>query len=550
MGRVRKRRSSGRGTRYQAIARLDGREVPLGTYDTFEDAVDAWQRTEVDARRSAGGHTLAGNRITFAELVELYFTSASLESTTRKAYRSHCTSHLLPRFGTVRLRDLDAAAVGAWMNEQTKAQVSLRMRVATRSTLSSILAFAVSNGRLTHNPVGATRAPKTAPLNRRRPVLRPEQWPALRREFNDYGPETQLLLDVTIDTGLRFGELTDLRPEHLVDRGAKPYLKIETVAVWPGEKNSSNGDVVERKYYTKGSGDRKVDLSASVYAALRAHIDTHRLGPADLLFHADRLRAEHQCWRDARDAERRTAYEAQWQARLAAEPLSADRFVMTRADGKVRSGEHGRPHTFSMGCRCAHCSYANTSYSRDRRAIKRLAERGDATPRHRGPAARGRPEIREPWLSAPWWGEVVWRPALERAALQWLHWHDLRHAHATWLLAAGVPARSVQKRLGHRHLTTTEIYLGELTEADDVASYLGAYHDIFAAALRGQLWDETAEAERQVLQAASSAVTPGATVEVLGELLAQLSPEQVSQLLTQALTRGFPAAPAADVETS
>ena len=99
------------------------------------------------------------------------------------------------------LRDLDAAAVGAWMNDQIKAQVSLRMRVATRSTLSSILAFAVNNGRLTHNPVGATRAPKTAPLNRRRPVLRPEQWPALRREFNDYGPETQLQLDLTIDTG-------------------------------------------------------------------------------------------------------------------------------------------------------------------------------------------------------------------------------------------------------------------------------------------------------------------------------------------------------------
>ena len=160
--------------------------------------------------------------------------------------------------------------------------------------------------------------------------------------------------------------------------------------------------MVERKYYSTGSGDRKVDLSAAVYTALRGHIDARRLGPQDLLFQADRLRAEYRCWRDARDAEQRTAYEAQWQARLAAEPLSAERFVVTRADGTVRSGEHGRPHTFSLSCRCAHCSYANTSYSRGRRAVKRLAERGDAAPRHRGPAARGRPEIREPWLSAPW----------------------------------------------------------------------------------------------------------------------------------------------------
>lgn len=133
----------------------------------------------------------------------------------------------------------------------------------------------------------------------------------------------------------------------------------------------------------------------------------------------------------------------------------------------------------------------------------------------------------------------MWRLALRRAGLEWLHWHDLRHAHATWLLAAGVPVRSVQNRLGHRNLTTTttEIYLGELTDADDVASYLGAYHDIFQAALRGELWDPSAEAERQVLQAASTAASPAVSVDAIGELLAQLPPEQVAALLTQVLTR-------------
>ena len=65
MGRVRKRRSTGRGTRYQAIARLDGREVPLGTHDTFEDAVDAWQRAEVDASRASMRHPPPGTRPRF-----------------------------------------------------------------------------------------------------------------------------------------------------------------------------------------------------------------------------------------------------------------------------------------------------------------------------------------------------------------------------------------------------------------------------------------------------------------------------------------------------
>jgi integrase len=541
MGRVRRRRSARQGVRFLAIARLDGADVAVGTFDTFEDATDAWQRAEVGHRR--GRSPLAAGRVTFAALVEDFFASAALEASTRKAYRSHCSAHLLPRFGTRPLQQIDAAAIGAWMNDQLRDGVSVRMRVATRATLSSILQFAVVNGRLTHNPVAATRAPKRSVLDRRRTVLRPDQWPQLRREFNDYGSETQLLLDLAIDTGLRFGEITDLRPEHLVDRGSKPYIKVQTVAVWPGEAHSVGGDVVERKHYTKGVEDRRVDLSAPLHGRLRAHNDRLGLAPSELIFHAGRLREEHHVWRSGRDEDKRRAFEASWQARLAAEPISTERYVRTRPDGTTRSGEHGRPNTFSLGCRCAHCTYANTRYSRERREARRVAERGDPTPRRRGPEPKRPPSAREPWLSPQWWGEVVWRPALERAGLTWLHWHDLRHAHATWLLAAGVPVRTVQKRLGHRHLATTEIYLGELTDADDVASYLGAYHDIFAAAERGELWDEQAEAQRRLL-ASTRSVVEGVDVDTLGQLLAQLPPERMAAVLAQALGAGRPGSPA------
>jgi hypothetical protein len=41
MGFVRKRSSKTRGTRYQAIALLEGRVVELGTFDTFALATDS-----------------------------------------------------------------------------------------------------------------------------------------------------------------------------------------------------------------------------------------------------------------------------------------------------------------------------------------------------------------------------------------------------------------------------------------------------------------------------------------------------------------------------
>jgi integrase len=56
----------------------------------------------------------------------------------------------------------------------------------------------------------------------------------------------------------------------------------------------------------------------------------------------------------------------------------------------------------------------------------------------------------------------VWRRALEQAGLEggWpeyggLHFHDLRHSHATWLLALRVPMIAVSARLGHANPVIT-----------------------------------------------------------------------------------------------
>jgi site-specific recombinase XerD len=43
--------------------------------------------------------------------------------------------------------------------------------------------------------------------------------------------------------------------------------------------------------------------------------------------------------------------------------------------------------------------------------------------------------------------------------------HDLRHAHASWLLA-GSDLRSVMERMGHAQIQTTQKYLHALSEAD------------------------------------------------------------------------------------
>ena len=64
----------------------------------------------------------------------------------------------------------------------------------------------------------------------------------------------------------------------------------------------------------------------------------------------------------------------------------------------------------------------------------------------------------------------VWLPALERSGLDFhVRVHDLRHAHASWLLAGGADLKSVMERMGHTPIMTTQKYLHTLPDADDKA---------------------------------------------------------------------------------
>lgn len=70
-----------------------------------------------------------------------------------------------------------------------------------------------------------------------------------------------------------------------------------------------------------------------------------------------------------------------------------------------------------------------------------------------------------------------WSPAVTKAKLkQKVTFHNLRAAHASWLLAGGADIVVVQERLGHRQITTTQQYLGVLPDAGERA--LAAFRKI------------------------------------------------------------------------
>jgi integrase len=73
-------------------------------------------------------------------------------------------------------------------------------------------------------------------------------------------------------------------------------------------------------------------------------------------------------------------------------------------------------------------------------------------------------------LSRATFNTRYWRPAIERSGVDFaVRMHDLRHAHASWLLAGGADLKSVMERMGHSQIMTTQKYLHTLPDADDKA---------------------------------------------------------------------------------
>ncbi|MGH3628181.1 MAG: tyrosine-type recombinase/integrase [Sciscionella sp.] len=87
----------------------------------------------------------------------------------------------------------------------------------------------------------------------------------------------------------------------------------------------------------------------------------------------------------------------------------------------------------------------------------------------------------------------VWLPAIELASAEDVgrlakrpRIHDLRHSHASWLIAQGVDLPTVQRRLGHESITTTVDRYGHLMP-DQLSKAALAADTAFTAIDRGRI---------------------------------------------------------------
>jgi integrase len=61
--------------------------------------------------------------------------------------------------------------------------------------------------------------------------------------------------------------------------------------------------------------------------------------------------------------------------------------------------------------------------------------------------------------------------------------HDLRHTHAHFLLDAGISLPDVQRRLHHKSLATTGLYVKVVHREDPVDNFSGAFRQVQSQAV-------------------------------------------------------------------
>jgi integrase len=432
MGYSQKRVGRGGKPRYTAVyADIRGERRSAGTFSSKKEADKAWQRAETRQAEGRLGDPRRGRQTFRRYVTEEWLPHHVMEASTREGYTYQIDKHILPWFGSMRMIEIMPSHVREWVTDLGSKDVSPATIQKLRFILSAIFTDALNDVTFLH-PCKGIKTP-TVP---RKPlqIITPEQFDTIYEALSD--PALRLMVETDIETGLRWGELTELRVQDLEQ--PTRVLTVSRAVVQVNPKFHPSGKRFLVKEYPKDKEYRRLKLSQQLAVKLAAHIKDAGLGPDDLFFPMPEQR--HPC------------------ARVRAVPdLAALGF--TKPNSADRRYRHGTMSGYNAGrCRCQYCKDAAAVYRARRRAA------GKDSPR------RPRRVDTDGHISRDWFRIQVWKPALDRAGLAFsVRTHDLRHAHASWLLAGGADLQMVKDRLGHGSITTTEKYLHTLPDADESA---------------------------------------------------------------------------------
>src|SRR5580658_1598566 len=264
MGYLKKRIGRDGKPRYTAVyVDLRGSEKSAGTFSNTRDANRAWQKAEVEQRQGRVGDPARGRQTLRRYVAETWLPNQVLEPTSREKYTYYLGAYVYPTLGRMRMSDIFPEHIREWITAmQSEGCSAWTIQYCKTSILSSVFTTAL-NDKITYiHPCRGVKIP-TVPATTRT-IVTPEQFDALYETLPD--ATAQLLVETAIESGLRWGELAELRVSDL------DFLtRMLTVSRKVIELNSEfhpDGDRFLVRRYPKDKESRTLKLSTQITAKL------------------------------------------------------------------------------------------------------------------------------------------------------------------------------------------------------------------------------------------------------------------------------------------
>ena len=231
MAWVRKRTGADGRPRYQATYRdARDRKQVAGTFATKKEAERAAYEAEAAIAAGRLGGAEAGKRPFKTYVDDIWFPHHVLEPSTREGYRYTIDKHLIPFFGSMRTSQILPSHVREWVTDRVAAGVSPATIRHAKIVLSAIFTTALNDGVIPLHPCKGVKSP-TVPRKEFR-IVTPEQFESIYAALPD--PQARLLVEVAIDSGMRWGELI-ARTHRFNSAGSRS-------AEWPTARVRALGD--------------------------------------------------------------------------------------------------------------------------------------------------------------------------------------------------------------------------------------------------------------------------------------------------------------------
>ena len=417
---------------------IHGRKQTAGTFGDNKKAAKAWQDAEAKVREGRGSVLVRGRQNFEKYVRETWFPNHQLELRARENYTYYLEKHIIPYFRAMAMIEVFPSTVREFVTKLQNEKAKPSSIGYCLTILRAIFTTALNDQVVFFHPCAGVSAP--AVPKKVRQIITPEQFDLLQEKLTE--EEWQLLVETDIESGVRWGELTELRPKDF-DFATRKVTVSRVVVELPRKFHPTGGRFLVKEYPKDGE-HREVSLSAQLTTKIQGYIAKRGLGDNELIF----------------------AMPPQAKApRLRVVP-DPEKLGWTQPNAAGKKYRHGKSGYSAGKCRCEHCKASYAVYRAERRGSGKDQPRGNRVIDTDGHIPRR------------WFRDNVWLPARKAAKLSdGVKVHSLRHAHASWLLAGGADLARVKERLGHSSILTTQKYIHTLPDETEDAA-LGAFDKI------------------------------------------------------------------------